>query len=949
MGVPEEELDAANALGRIRQAMFGRGPGGVRVGRYQLEERLGAGGEGNVYAARDPELGRRVAVKLLSGDVGSELHSQLLHEARALASVKHPNVVTVYDAGEYDLRVAGQGRGVFIVLELLEGDTLDAWLAAESRSLRAIVDVMVKVGHGLAAVHAAGLVHRDVKPRNILVERGGRAVLADFGIAEVAAEGRRPPTGSRESGTPHYMAPEQRAGAVPDARADQWSFCATLWKAVFGESPARELPTGPRRAPAGAPRVPSYLHRTLTRGLSEDPALRYSSMRALLAYLDRARVVRRRLAVGATAVVGIGAAVLVASPPRCEDAQAMIAEAWDTDRSDRVGQALAEAGVPVADRISLQHRLDAYAREWVAARTRSCNDSRARDEPARRQAAVQLTCLDRTRFQLRTAVDVLLTADELVAANATGLVSTFEHPQRCVTDPPHTAAPPADLDRTTAATLLRSKLLARRGHVDAAQTLIDTLDPDELPPVQAARWHGNDALIAQRRGDRATAEAALNRALQLAEEAADEDAAVRILIDLSHVVSHSGSRYPEGWRLLEQADARARAANLGRNIRASVALTRANLELETTHDDDALERLDEVERLCADEACGGHGLRLLAAARLARGNALLDRGDYDDARRAFGHHLRLVSGTRESATQAWMSMHNLGLVSAATGDLAQARAWYLAADAESAGREWRVPYALARVANALDDPDAAAAHLDAAEQRIARSSPRSLWALALRVSRARVSLLRGEVDAARRELSYLRDEHERTFGADDRRTIGVLEEIAEAEDAAGNFDACLALHRRVLQWRKQELPAGHPLIARSQHGIGRCLLGRGAADDAAPQLEEALRTSRASSGSLGVRTLAIEDDLARAHLALREPKRARALVERALARLPDTDAPASQEAALFFTYARSIAESDPGAARSAAERAATVYESLAPHHAGSADEVTRWLNERATL
>jgi serine/threonine protein kinase len=205
-------------------------------------DRIGAGGMGVVYAAYDPELDRRVALKLLRPDrFGSDADRlRLLREAQALARLADPHVVSVYDTGTF-------GDRVFVAVELVEGETLRQWLGglrAAPRSWREVLARFLPAGRGLAAAHAAGLVHRDFKPENVLLGRDGRVRVADFGLAEAAPEpggklAALPAEWGLVLGTPAYMAPEQLRGIAVDARSDQFSFCVALFEALYGRPSAR--------------------------------------------------------------------------------------------------------------------------------------------------------------------------------------------------------------------------------------------------------------------------------------------------------------------------------------------------------------------------------------------------------------------------------------------------------------------------------------------------------------------------------------------------------------------------------------------------------------------------------------------------------------------------------------------------------------------------------------
>jgi serine/threonine protein kinase len=169
---------------------------GARVAHYLVGERLGAGGMGVVYRARDTKLHRDVALKFPPPELSPE---RLEREAQAMARLAHPHVVTVHEVGD-----AGGGQ-LYIAMELVEGQTLRAWLRERPRGRREILDVFVAAGRGLAAAHAAGLVHRDFKPENVLVGADGRARVSDFGLAR---ESTRGDTEVAYSGTPTYMAPD---------------------------------------------------------------------------------------------------------------------------------------------------------------------------------------------------------------------------------------------------------------------------------------------------------------------------------------------------------------------------------------------------------------------------------------------------------------------------------------------------------------------------------------------------------------------------------------------------------------------------------------------------------------------------------------------------------------------------------------------------------------------
>ncbi|HEX2687479.1 MAG TPA: serine/threonine-protein kinase, partial [Kofleriaceae bacterium] len=316
-----------------------------RVAQFVLLDRLGAGGMGEVFAAFDEKLERKVAIKLVASHRGDDrAQERLLREAQALARLSHPNVVTVY---EVDTLPEG---GLFIAMEMVKGQTLLSWQRG-TRAWRDLVAMYAAAGEGLAAAHRAGIVHRDFKPENVLVGDDGRVRVVDFGLAfaagpepgspaaAVAAAARvaadrteairdpddpglaaPPPAPALTAagtvvGTPGYMAPEQFAGATPDARTDQHSFCVALYEALHGERPYADLAflsderPALRRTEPDLATYPRWLWDVMMRGLALDPAQRFASMEVLLAELTRSRErTRRRLATGA-AMLGVVAAL----------------------------------------------------------------------------------------------------------------------------------------------------------------------------------------------------------------------------------------------------------------------------------------------------------------------------------------------------------------------------------------------------------------------------------------------------------------------------------------------------------------------------------------------------------------------------------------------------------------------------------------------------------------
>ncbi len=265
-----------------------------QVERYRLLAEIGRGSVGTVYAAHDPELDRQIALKLVprasirpdpEGRADAETSEQLVHEARVMARLSHPNIVPIYDVGTTP-------RDVYIAMELVDGLTLTDWLEQTPRSWREVLNVYLQAGRGLAAAHAAGIVHRDFKPQNVLIGRDHRVRVLDFGLSRIGPAKRRAAGEDVVSGTPRYMAPEQLRSEPCDARADQFSFCVALYEALYRQRPftgttlfaiADQVLDGNVRPPPADTRVPGWIYQHVRRGLNVEPESRHPDMRSLLA------------------------------------------------------------------------------------------------------------------------------------------------------------------------------------------------------------------------------------------------------------------------------------------------------------------------------------------------------------------------------------------------------------------------------------------------------------------------------------------------------------------------------------------------------------------------------------------------------------------------------------------------------------------------------------------
>jgi tetratricopeptide (TPR) repeat protein len=541
---------------------------GTQLGRYRVTGTRGAGGMGVVVAAYDPQLDRQVALKLLRPDAPTEADAgrlRLVREAQLMARVRHPNVVTVHDV------VVEQDR-VFIAMALVEGVTVREWLEQAVRSEAEILRVFFDAGRGLAAAHEAGVVHRDFKPDNVLVDASGQVLVSDFGLAWSHAlpaagvlEANATMLESRASaaiGTPAYMAPEQLAGTAVDARADQFSFCVALSEALSGTRPfaattraelleaitAGTLATGPR--PVRAP-----LLRALRRGLSADPAARFASMDALLAALSPPSTRSGRwLAVAALALTVLavfGAARLRAVRVACggfdERLRVATSAALRGPLEERLGSTRA---APLLTQ--LERHVGELGQAW-AARCASTDD-RARDVK---------TCLVQ-RAEALEATARVLSLPTLDGRAAQALVTRLDDTQPCLEGELITAVPRpgdeavADRIRQARFEALTADAARLAGKPDdaraAAERAVETAKATGWRPVEAdARLAKAQALRA--RGAFAEAETELDEALLAAEAGRHFEAIARISVQHILVVGTQSMRPDEAEPWVRRAEA----------------------------------------------------------------------------------------------------------------------------------------------------------------------------------------------------------------------------------------------------------------------------------------------------------------------------------------------------------------------------------------------------------
>jgi len=556
-------------------------PGTVLADTFEIEEPIGTGGMGIVYRARDLQLGRAVALKLHRR--AGQSTQRLMREAASMAKLTHPNVATVHEVGTHD-------GMLFIAMELVDGVTARRWLAQTKRTPAEIVALYHAAGQGLAAAHRAGLVHRDFKPENVLVDADDVPRVVDFGLARATIDaseldeptdlqGTIDASGSASLtrtgavvGTPAYMAPEQFDNREVDARTDQYSFCVSLYEAVYGSRPHTgatlqtlraaviegELPPPPRGS-----RVPGRLRRVVLRGLAKDPATRWPSMEALLDELAPLLVPRARrwmIASATVGVIGLGgglALARLAEPPERCDAERHLAGVWDDARRGEVQAAIEQTGLDYAPRTweQVERALDGYAEGWASTHTTMCTAD-VEDAQGESDRRLRLDCMHERVRALRATVDVLAEADAGVVERAVGLATSLPKLDRCDDLEALRAAVPLPEDEGVRAEVesVRDRLADIRaagaaGRFEQGLTaiagLMERIDALEHPPL-TAEGRALRGRLRRNNADFEAAEADLLEAHDLAQDSRHDAVGLEAAQQLARLVGIERARHGEG-------------------------------------------------------------------------------------------------------------------------------------------------------------------------------------------------------------------------------------------------------------------------------------------------------------------------------------------------------------------------------------------------------------------
>ncbi|MCX4239476.1 serine/threonine-protein kinase [Paraliomyxa miuraensis] len=845
----DQDLERIVAFEAIRAQLFAGPRQPVSIGRFTITQRVGQGGMGTVYAAFDPQLERKVAIKVvreLGGDQQEieRARRSLEREARAAAGLTHPNVVTVYESGRH-------GDGFYVAMEFVEGRTLRQWLELRRRSWQEIVTTFIGAGRGLQAAHAAGLVHCDFKPGNVLIGRDDRPQVADFGLVRWVESRSEPsmelsPSHTMEgspgtlqtsiAGTPRYMAPEQRRGLSISPRCDQFSYCVALYEALLGALPYErdeamdfEQPGALGRAHVGV-RLPRRLVRALLVGLALAPERRHPTMSALVDELERALASRRRRkwwalgAVLAAATGGLGYAMAGDPIDPCEGAAAELEEVWSEPVRQRVRDQLRATGSEaMAARVT--GLIDEYGQAWGAMRRASCEATHHRGTQSMDLFELRSACLDRRRYTLENLVGRMQEGDEALLGQATTLVEGMTPVEECEADfvranvMTNAAASRNDLSRSPETdatsraayrTLSDAQLRIAEGHADEALVMLQEVETR----AQEAGLRQLQSIAIRLQVDQQMLEGVperaverLQSALALAIEAGDHGGAALTVARILKAHREGATDPIDPSLLLALGRAWARKSTRPVIHGIELELEAASMALASGRWQDALDVLERcAARLRASDSAD-HSIAYRV--QMLRGDALLEAGRLDEA-------AAVLTDLRDRLRERLEPRHvmvadadvTLGAVRRLQGDLAGAKALYL----------------------------------DAREIYVDRLSPDSPRAALVSSELAGVYKGLGDFDAAREAFERSIATSRRIHGRDDANLAISLNQLAELEYEMEAFDDGLAHARAAVELANASFGERHVYTAAFKNTVGKLELATGHVRDAVTTLGDALAT-----------------------------------------------------------------------------------------------------------
>ncbi len=875
---------------------FAGAPVPERIGRYRVLARIGVGGMGEVFSAVDAELDRELAIKLVHAElddglgIASGASIRLLREAQTLAKVDHPNVVEVYEVGLF-------GTRVFLAMEVVRGCSLREY-SKRGRPWREVVAVLCQAGRGLHAVHRAELVHRDIKPDNILVGDDGRVRVADFGLARGGGIATDPPRGDAAAsslpspslplpsrltasgaviGTPVYMAPEQLRSPVIDARCDQFGFGVMAWEALAGTRPfpggsISELFEAHRRGatPPRGSAVPLAVWRVLQRATAYEPDDRWDSMLELVEQLERASARRWVAPVVTSAAIATCAGValvlsLSSAAPACD-------EPPSPERAQRIAALVVGADV---DRHAIEV-LEARADALAGARASACI-ARAQQGASPRSDR-ESSCLARAEQRLDALVAALgRTERDAWGVESLRAIAELPDPQRCAAAASSELEQPATVELADRVERVRSELddawselaLGRARDIEGRVAGLDAVaNAIGFTPLRAeVGWFAGE--LARQLGDPALARTRLLDAVALAESSRHDVLAADVWRSLAVMAIAELGDLDAGRDWLRRAEVA--AARLGDDpMRTRVLrlwhaqLARQGGDLEAAH--------REVASILAEAPAG-------TLRDPSWWPVLTIAADIEEARGAFASALALHERHRDSLVAG------LG----------------------------------------PDHPDTADAYYNVGKTELAL----------------------GEPAAARHELEHAEAIWAAARGRDHLDVALVHAALQQLETSVGAFDRARRHADDVLRIRRAALPADHPDLAMAWMGVGAAAYLQHDLAAAVPAYGEALAIDERALGPDHPETALVRANAAEALLAAGELDRARRLADRAADRLAAVDD--LDPAVLAFAERVRGAALREGGDALAADRALARAESLLDGHPGDPLELGLVLLERARV
>jgi serine/threonine protein kinase/tetratricopeptide (TPR) repeat protein len=857
-GVPDGPLDRGTALGR-----------------YVILDRIGQGAMGMVYAAFDPALDRKIALKVLRAgrEVSTEARDRLVREARAMARLDHPNVVTVHDVGTVDARV-------FVAMEFVEGSTLREWLRAVPRSWRQIVDAFVQAGEGLAAAHAVGLVHRDFKPDNVMVSEaaagGLRVRVMDFGLAHVTLASSDDFTATAEVptafepddestrsltrtgamlGTPAYMAPEQFARSAATASSDQFAFCVALHEALYGQPPfvgdtlpslAVAVATGTRRATPTV-RVPRAIAAVLDRGLLVDAGERWPDMGALLGRLRSATAKPRWGTYVAAASIVAGAAVGMATmrdEPPCRASSDVPGGVWSEPHKAELAQAIDATGVPFAAQSwsLLRDRFDAWTSAWLQGRLDACLATHVRHEQSEAMLDRRIACLDRRLHEARGVLELVAAGDGDDVARIPELLATLGDPTACSDVDALAVAVPMPSDPHA-----REAIVALDGRIARATAgLVTQHPPALLPEIEQIVA---DAKALEYAPTTVTALALWATALDhLDRDSASADAA----IDAVWVAHAAGDDYAEA-RAVALAVSKLAEARRSAEVPAWLRHLDASMARFATDDVLAMEKLDAegMQAFAVDDLAGARAAYTALVARCEEVRSPLEcltplakLADVELRASNFAVALSYFERVRDARKAALGPDHPL--VAAVVNDVGM-------------------------TLRGMGRLDEARAQFDEAFRILQAIDPNHYGIVRMLNNRATVSLFQDQFADAERDYRAVYERLAATAEDGNYLLPGIRGNIAMTVFAQGRFDEALAMHREVLATLEEMYDEQSLEVADAVANIGEVLVEMKRWDEARASFERAKKIRVALGGEAHVAVARVECSLGDVALAEGRP------------------------------------------------------------------------------